>query len=229
MKYCNLISTILLLILLPGVLFAQTTPLSTLEQKFSYAMGFRVVEQLQQKLEQTGIQLDEITFTQAIQDALSGAQPQLSGEEIKAVLQIYQTKQFMKQATVTIANKQRGDAFRKANRAKDGVIETASGLQYRVLEEGRGKQPVTTNTVVLHYRGTHVNGEEFDSSYADSEPATAGLDEVIDGWREALQLMQEGARWELVVPPELAYGDQGSGNIGPNETLIFEIELISVK
>ncbi len=223
-----LVSITVLLASLPRIATAQAS-LSTQEQKFSYAMGIRVVEQLQQKLEQAGMQLDTSTFTQGIQDALSGAQPQLSREEIQAVLQIHQTQRFMKQATVAMANKRAGDAFRVANQAKDSVIETASGLQYRVLEEGAGKQPDATDTVVVHYRGTLVNGEEFDSSYAGGEPVTFDLNGVIDGWREALQMMQEGAKWELVIPPELAYGDQGSGKIGPNETLIFEIELITVK
>ncbi|MCP4379482.1 MAG: FKBP-type peptidyl-prolyl cis-trans isomerase [bacterium] len=224
------ISTAVLIASLPGISVAQT-PLLTQEQKFGYAMGFRMATQLQQKLVQAGMPLDTSTFAQGVQDALSGAQAQLSKEEVQAVIQIYQTQQFVKQATVAMNNKRAGGAFRKANRAKDGVIETASGLQYRVLEKGVGKHPAATDAVVMHYRGTLVNGEEFDSSYARSEPATFDLngEEVIGGWREALQLMQKGARWELVLPPELAYGAKGSGDIGPNETLIYEIKLISVK
>ena len=232
MTYKILIIVAVLLASLPGISVAQA-PLSTQKQKFSYAMGFHMVTQLQQKLEQAGMPFDTSTFAQGIEDALSGAQPQLSSVEIQAVIQIQQAQQFVKQATVATTNKQAGDSFREANRSKDGVIETASGLQYRVLDEGAGKQPAATSTVVVHYRGTLVNGEEFDSSYARGEPATfVGLDGgVIGGWREALQLMQKGAKWELVIPPELAYGAQGSGDnvIGPNETLIFEIELISVK
>ena len=205
-------------------------PLSTPEQKFSYAMGVRVATQLQQKLGLAGTQLDTSTFIQGIQDVLTGAQSQLSREEIQSVLQIQQTQQYMmKQASVGITNKRTGDSFRKANRAKDGVIETASGLQYRVLAEGTGVQPTLNNSVVMHYLGRHVNGDEFANTYESGTPETFNLNEVIAGWQEVLQLMQEGAKWELVMPPELAYGDIGSDNVGPNETLIFEIELISVE
>jgi FKBP-type peptidyl-prolyl cis-trans isomerase FklB len=143
--------------------------------------------------------------------------------------QLYMTQQAMKQATEAMNNKLAGDRSREKNRDKKGVIETGSGLQYRVLKEGEGKKPTVTDTVVVQYRGTLVNGKEFNSSYARGEPATLDLNKVIDGLREALMLMREGAKWEVVIPPKLAYGEQGSGNIGPNETLIYEIELIRVK
>ena len=126
-----------------------------------------------------------------------------------------------------------GASFRETNRSSEGVVETTSGLQYRVLREGEGKKPVVTDTVVVGYRGSLVNGEEFDSSHARGEFATVDLnqEELIAGWREALQLMREGAKLELVLPPELAYGARGNSDlgIGPAETLIYEIELISVK
>ncbi|MGI9287104.1 MAG: FKBP-type peptidyl-prolyl cis-trans isomerase [Pseudomonadales bacterium] len=232
MRHKTLISLAVLLASLPGISVAEA-PLSTQKQKFSYAMGVRMATQLQQKLEQGGMPLDSSSFEKGIQDALSGAQPQLSPTEIQAVIQIYRTQHYMKRASIAESNKRAGDSFRKANKAKNGVVETTSGLQYRVLEEGAGKQPAATDTVVVHYRGTRVNGKEFDSSYTRGEPATfVGLSEgIIDGWREALQLMQKGAKWELVIPPELAYGTEGSGDIGigPDQTLIYQIELLSVK
>ena len=228
MIHKTLISIVMLGVSLPCSSVAQA-PLSTQKQKFSYAMGFRVVTQVLKKLEQTGVPLDASKFDQGIQDALSGSPSKLSVEEIQAVIQVYQTQQFVKQATVAMTNKRKGESFRGDNRNKDGVIETSSGLQYRVLEEGVGDTSASINTVVVHYRGMLVNGEEFDSSYTNNGPVTLDLKEVVSGWKEALQLMQKGAKWELVIPPELAYGAKGSGNIGPNETLIYEVKLINVK
>ncbi len=115
------------------------------------------------------------------------------------------------------------------NKKKEGVKTLPSGLQYKVIKEGTGKTPKATDTVVTQYKGTLVNGTEFDSSYKRGEPATFPVNGVIRGWTEALQLMKEGSTWQIVVPPELAYGEQGAGPIGPNATLIFEVELVSVK
>ena len=126
-------------------------------------------------------------------------------------------------------NKQEGAAFLAENKKKQGVKTLPSGLQYKVIKEGTGKMPKATDTVVTQYKGTLVNGKEFDSSYKRGEPATFPVNGVIRGWTEALQLMKEGSTWQIVVPPELAYGEQGAGPIGPNATLIFEVELISVK
>ena len=127
-------------------------------------------------------------------------------------------------------NLEAGQAFLEANKKKEGVIALPSGLQYKVITEGKGKQPKSTDTVVAHYRGTLTNGTEFDSSYKRNEPATFPVAGVIKGWQEALPLMKEGAKWQVYIPAELGYGPRGAGAIiGPNEVLIFDIELVSVK
>jgi FKBP-type peptidyl-prolyl cis-trans isomerase len=126
--------------------------------------------------------------------------------------------------------KQAGEQFLTANRSKEGVVELPSGLQYKILQQGNGPKPTADDTVVCNYRGTLVNGEEFDSSYKRGEPATFPVNRVIKGWTEALQLMPVGSKWQLFIPPQLAYGERGAGNgdIPPNSTLIFEVELISI-
>ena len=127
------------------------------------------------------------------------------------------------------AGREKGEAFLTENAKKEGVKTLPSGLQYRVLKEGDGKHPTKADQVVVHYRGTLIDGREFDSSYKRGEPAKFGVTQVIKGWTEALQLMKEGSKWMLYIPWQLAYGDKGSGKlIGPNETLVFEVELIAV-
>jgi FKBP-type peptidyl-prolyl cis-trans isomerase FklB len=127
-------------------------------------------------------------------------------------------------------NKKAGDAFLAANKTKEGVVTLPSGLQYKILKEGTGPKPTPSDSVVCNYRGTLIDGKEFDSSYKRGQPATFPVGQVIKGWTEALQLMPVGSKWELFVPPDLAYGDRGAGpDIGPGATLIFEVELISIK
>ncbi|HEY7160344.1 MAG TPA: FKBP-type peptidyl-prolyl cis-trans isomerase, partial [Acidobacteriota bacterium] len=127
-------------------------------------------------------------------------------------------------------NKKKGDAFLAENKTKEGVVTTASGLQYKVLRPGKGPKPKLEDTVTTHYRGTLLDGTEFDSSYKRNEPVSFQLKGVIPGWTEALQLMETGAKWQIFIPADLAYGPKGAGGvIGPNETLIFEVELISIQ
>ncbi len=126
--------------------------------------------------------------------------------------------------------REKGEAFLAENAKKEGVKTLPSGLQYKVLKDGTGKQPTKEDTVSVHYKGTLVDGREFDSSYKRGEPAEFGVTQVIKGWTEALQLMKEGAKWQIFLPSSLAYGDRGAGDlIGPNETLVFEVELLKVK
>ncbi len=128
------------------------------------------------------------------------------------------------------AGREKGEAFLAENAKKEGVKSLPSGLQYKVLKEGTGKQPEKSDTVSVHYKGTLIDGKEFDSSYKRGEPAEFGVTQVIKGWTEALQLMKEGAKWQLFIPAQLAYGERGAGDlIGPNETLVFEVELLKVK
>lgn len=200
--------------------------LKTDKQKFSYTAGY----QIGQNLKRQNLDLDSKTFSQGVQDAMTSAKPRLKPEEMQAAVQNQQKKDMEKQAAVAKKNLDAGLAFLEANKKKDGVTTTASGLQYKVITEGKGKQPKSTDTVVAHYRGTLINGTEFDSSYQRNEPATFPVAGVIRGWQEVLPLMQEGAKWQVYIPSDLAYGPRGAGKeIGPNEVLIFDIELVSVK
>jgi FKBP-type peptidyl-prolyl cis-trans isomerase FklB len=200
--------------------------LKTDKQKFSYTAGY----QIGQNLKRQNLDLDSKTFSQGVQDAIANAKPRLKPEEMQAAIQAQQKKDMEKQAAAAKKNLDAGLAFLEANKKKDGVVTLPSGLQYKVITEGKGKQPKSTDTVVAHYRGTLINGTEFDSSYQRNEPATFPVAGVIKGWQEALPLMKEGAKWQVYIPSDLAYGPRGAGGeIGPNEALIFDIELLSVK
>jgi FKBP-type peptidyl-prolyl cis-trans isomerase FklB len=200
------------------------------QQKFSYSVGFQVGQQIFQRMQSSAdIDLDAAAFAEAIEDVFSGGEPKLAVEEMQAVLEAERSRQIEKRQALGAQNEQRGTEFMAANKAKDGVEMTASGIHYRVIEAGSGKQPGAEDTVVVHYAGQLVDGTEFDSSYKRGQPATFSLGGIIKGWQEILPLMQEGAKWEIVIPPALAYGPNGGGSIGPNETLVFTIELIEVK
>lgn len=193
-------------------------------QKFSYLLGF----QAGQDIKQRNLDVDPRVFAQGMRDALSGKASRLAPEEIRAVVAAQRQKEWERHEALMRKNQEASRAFLEANGKKHGVVTLPSGLQYRVIQEGRGKQPKTEDTVVVHYRGTLINGTEFDSSYQRNEPAIFSVDNVIKGWQEVLPLMQEGAKWQIYVPPELAYGAHGGGAIGPNETLIFDIELLTI-
>jgi FKBP-type peptidyl-prolyl cis-trans isomerase FklB len=200
--------------------------LKTDKQKFSYSAGY----QIGQNLKRQNLDLDSRAFSQGAQDAIANAKPRLKPEEMQAAFQAQQKKDMEKQAAAAKKNLDAGQAFLEANKKKEGVTTTASGLQYKIITEGKGKQPKSTDTVVAHYRGTLINGTEFDSSYQRNEPATFPVGGVIKGWQEALPLMKEGSKWQIYIPSDLAYGPRGAGGeIGPNEVLIFDIELLSVK
>jgi FKBP-type peptidyl-prolyl cis-trans isomerase FklB len=142
----------------------------------------------------------------------------------------FQKEVMAKQAEVAKKNKAEGEAFLAENKKKEGVKTTASGLQYKVIKPGKGKKPKSSDTVTVNYRGTLIDGTEFDSSYKRGQPATFQVSGVIPGWTEGLQLMEEGAKWQLFIPSNLAYGERGAGGvIGPNATLIFEVELLSIQ
>ena len=154
----------------------------------------------------------------------------MTSVQMEAALEMFQQQQNLRRNTAAETGQSRGKAFQAEYSQRQGVMVTASGLQYRVIEMGEGRSPGPADTVVVHYVGQLIDGTEFDSSRGRGTPATFSLGGIIPGWREALQLMREGDVWEVVIPSELAYGAQGAGaSIGPNETLVFEIELISVK
>lgn len=200
------------------------------KDKVSYAIGLNIGKSMKQE----GLDINPDALAAAMKDVFAGAKPQLTDEQVQQVMQDFQKKMMAKQMAAREEglgkNKAEGEKFLADNKKKAGIKTTASGLQYKVITAGTGKTPKATDTVKTHYRGTLINGTEFDSSYKRGEPAEFPVNGVIKGWTEALQLMKEGAKWQLFIPSELAYGERGAGkDIGPNSTLIFDIELLSVK
>lgn len=208
----------------------QTIELKTDRDKASYSIGVDVGQTFgKQNLEL----IPEIT-ARGLEDGMKGSDLMLTKEEMEETLQKFSEEMMAKQNSVMSEagekNKKEGEEFLAANKDKEGVITTASGLQYKVITEGAGRTPKATDTVETHYRGTLIDGKEFDSSYSRGQPATFPVSGVIPGWTEALLLMKEGSKWQLFIPSDLAYGPRGAGgDIGPNATLIFDIELISIK
>jgi len=206
--------------------FAQALPeLTTDKQKASYALGLQVA----QNLIRQGLDVDGAAFALAVRDALTGDPMRLDVETMRSAVAAYREQKVTENAAKLQANRESGDEFRAEHRKQKGVTATASGLQYKVLKAGSGRQPKATDAVLVHYSGTLIDGIEFDSSVRRGKPAELKLDSVIKGWQEAVPLMKEGGKWQLVIPPELAYGERGTpGSIGPGATLVFEIELIAV-
>ena len=203
--------------------------LETSEQRLSYGVALG----LGQRMAAEGMPIDVAAFSAGISDALEGAEPRLTQEEIQAELQGYQEKmaaqQQEAQAAAATANQAASEAFLAENANREGVVVTESGLQYEIVEAGEGAIPSADDEVEVHYRGTLIDGTEFDSSYSRGQTVTFGVGQVIAGWTEALQLMPAGSKWNLYIPSELAYGAGGAGQmIGPNSALVFEVELISI-
>ena len=211
--------------------FAQSkTELKTEDDKVSYSIGLDIGNTFKKQ----NMDINTDILMAGLHDAMSGAKPLLTDEQVKETMTTYSQKMREKQAAqakeASAKNSAAGEKFLAENKTKEGVKTTASGLQYKVLKEGSGTPPKENDTVVVNYKGTLINGTEFDSSYKRGEPATFPVNRVIKGWTEALQLMKPGAKYQLFIPADLAYGERGAGqDIGPNETLIFEVELMSVK
>ena len=203
--------------------------LETTEQRLSYGIAYG----LGKRMQADSVPMDVDAFSAGLRDALEDNEPLLTQEEITAEMQAYQEKaaaeQQATQAAMGEANAAAAAAFLADNASKEGVTVTESGLQYEVIEAGEGPMPGPDDTVEVHYRGTLVDGTEFDSSYARGETVSFGVGQVIAGWTEALQLMPVGSKWRLVIPPELGYGAGGAGQlIGPNAALVFDVELVSI-
>lgn len=204
---------------------AQSEPaLESVTQRFSYAVGL----QLGQRLSSQGLQdVDSAAIAAAIEDVLNRREPRLSIADMQEAATAYQAMLNERLAEQAAANSKAENEFLAANKTRDGIVELPSGVQYRIIEEGEGAQPAKDAEVTVHYRGRLIDGTEFDSSYQRGEPTNLKLDQVIEGWQEVLPQMKEGAKWEIFVPSALAYGDRGAGTaIGPNQTLVFEIELM---
>jgi FKBP-type peptidyl-prolyl cis-trans isomerase FklB len=213
---------------------AAAVPLKTRKEKFSYALGMNIGTGYSQGLKKQSVEVDWNLLAQGLKDAAAGSKTRLTQEEAQAVLNEVQTEvkkqQQEKTQQAAAANKTEGEAFLAANKSKDGVVTLPSGLQYKILTAGTGPKPTASDSVKCNYRGTLINGTEFDSSYKRGQPATFAVGQVIKAWTEALQLMPVGSKWQLFVPSSLAYGERGAGaEIGPNATLIFEVELLSIE
>jgi FKBP-type peptidyl-prolyl cis-trans isomerase FklB len=203
--------------------------METLQDKVSYGIGLRIGRDF--KAQQ--VELNPDLLMKGIEDGLAGVDPLLTDEQIRETMVAFQqemmTREKARLEEASTKNAGEGKKYLEENAKKEGVVTLPSGLQYKVITEGTGKQPAATDMVKVHYRGTLVDGTEFDSSYSRNEPAEFPVGGVIPGWTEALQLMKEGAKWQLALPPELAYGERGAGpRIGPNATLLFEVELLEV-
>ena len=207
-----------------------TSALETDSQKFGYAIGVDLGKSLQPVKQD----VDITALKAGLDDVFSGTEPKLDDaarEEVKnTVAKKMQERQMQERLAQAEKATAEGEKFLTENKAKDGVKTTESGLQYEVLTEGKGTKPTAQDRVTVHYKGTLINGETFDSSYDRGQPVTFPLANVIPGWTEGVQLMTPGSKYRFVIPAALAYGERGAGvKIGPNETLIFEVELISVE
>jgi len=205
---------------------ALSAEIDTPEKKFSYVLGI----QFGQQLKNEGIMVDAAAFAAGIDDVLRGNAPKMSMQEMQAALQAGKNKLIMEKQAEAQAAMEVGKAFLEKNKKQKGVVVLPSGLQYIELKAGKGNSPGAESKVTVHYRGALIDGTVFDSSYKRGEPTSFSLDGVIPGFREAISMMKPGAKWKVFIPPDLGYGPNGAGGaIGPNETLIFEIELLSVE
>jgi FKBP-type peptidyl-prolyl cis-trans isomerase len=208
---------------------ADETTLKSEKDKVSYTIGVFSGKNLKQQ----SVDVDRDIMLKGIKVGLSGEKILLTDQEMQEVMTAFQKELTAKQAEIRKVegekNKKEGEAFLSENKKKEGVKTLPSGLQYKVIKEGTGKTPKATDAVVAHYRGTRLDGTEFDSSIKRNEPATFKLDNVIQGWREAVLMMKEGSKWQIFIPSNLAYGENGAGPIPPNAALIFEVELIRIE
>jgi FKBP-type peptidyl-prolyl cis-trans isomerase FklB len=228
---------------LAPVCWAAASPdaptLKTDKEKISYALGMDLGNQLRR----ASIEVNPALFGQGLKDALSGGKTLLTEEQVRAVISGLQTEQKRKEADgkkgtgenepdlemLAAYNAKAGEAFLAANKKKEGVVTLPSGLQYKILKEGKGPKPALGDTVTCHFRATLLNGTELDDSRRRGQPKTVKVNGAIKAFTEALQLMPVGSKWELFVPPGLAYGESGTGPIGPNATLKYELELLAIQ
>lgn len=225
MKFPALAASVLLALANAHAADKASGPLSSEAQRTSYAIGIDVG----QSLARQGVMPDVDAFLMGVQDGLSGTKPRITPEQYQSAMASLTKSVNDRFKETAKINLDAGKAFLADNKKQPGVTELSSGLQYKELRKGSGAHPKAGETVVAHYTGTLIDGTKFDSTKDRNEPATIPLDGVIKGWQEALPLMTVGSRWQIFVPPNLAYGVKGQGVIGPNQTLVFEIELLEIK
>jgi len=217
---------LMLVALLTGPVMAQDV--TSDKGKLSYAVGWDIGEDIKRR----GAEFDVETIVAAIRDSASGKDPQVPAEDMIAMLTELQQKVRQEQAEafqkLSDENQKAAEDFLAANLSKNGIVALPSGIQYRVIEEGEGARPGMESTVKVHYRGSKINGHEFDSSFARGVPEEFAVNAVLKGWQEVLPLMKTGATWQVFVPPELAFGNRGNPPVGPNEALIFDLKLVEI-
>lgn len=217
---------IVLIALMAGPVMAQDV--TTDKGKLSYAVGWDIGEDIQRR----GAEFDVETIITAIRDSSAGKDPQVPAEEMVAMLTELQKKVRQEQAEafqkLAEENQVKSEEFLQANLTKNGIVALPSGIQYRIIEEGDGSRPGMESTVKVHYRGSKINGHEFDSSFARGVPEEFTVSTVLKGWQEVLPLMKTGATWQVFVPPELAFGARGNPPVGPNEALMFDLKLVEI-
>lgn len=233
------ILTLMGVLLIASISFAQkktdkAPALKTQKDKVSYVVGYDLGSKIGGDIKKQGLDFNIDAFVRGMREAISGTKATLPDSEMTSAMMAFQQSMMEKQQTAArIAGEKKekeGTEFLAANAKKDSVKVLASGLQYKILREGTGAMPTANDTVTTHYRGRLLDGKVFDESYSRGEPISFPVTGVIKGWTEALQLMKVGSKWELYIPASLAYGERGAGQmIGPNETLVFEVELIAVK
>jgi FKBP-type peptidyl-prolyl cis-trans isomerase FklB len=229
MKYCTTLLICAVVLGLPASAQKKVT-FKTQNDSISYIIGMNIGKDMKNR----GISVNPDLMLKGLRDGLNDAKSIISEADVQRCMTAFQQEMMAKQQEesrkIADKNKKEGDAFLAKNKNRDSVVTQPSGLQYKVLRPGTGKTPTAKDTVIVNYRGTLIDGKEFDNSYKRGEPITFPVGGVIKGWVEALQLMKEGDKWELYIPSDLAYGERGAGQmIGPNSVLIFEVELVSVK
>jgi FKBP-type peptidyl-prolyl cis-trans isomerase FklB len=207
---------------------AMAQDVSTEKGKLSYAVGWDIGEDIKRR----GAEFDVETIIAAIRDSSAGRDPQVPAEEMVAMLTELQRKVRQEQAEafqkLAEENQQKSEEFLQKNLSKNGIVALPSGVQYRVIDEGEGSRPGMESTVKVHYRGSKIDGLEFDSSFARGVPEEFTVNAVLKGWQEVLPLMKTGATWQVFVPPELAFGTRGNPPVGPNEALVFDLKLVEI-
>ena len=210
------------LLAMPSLSRADADAFKNDQDKVSYSMGV----DMGRNLHQQGIEVNPDVLLQGLKDGVAGAGTKMTDEEMKTTMQTFITKMRDKMLT---DNKKKGEDYLVENAKKDGWKSTKSGLQYKIVTAGTGAKPTAADTVSVNYRGTKIDGTEFDSSYKRNEPAEFPVGAVIPGWTEALQMMPVGSKWDLAIPANIAYGENAPPEIGPNSVLLFEVELLSIK
>ena len=217
---------LILVALMTGPVMAQDV--TSEKGKLSYAVGWDIGEDIKRR----GAEFDVETIVTAIRDSAAGKDPQVPAEDMIAMLTELQQKVRQEQAEafqkLSEENQKAAEEFLAANLSKNGIVALPSGIQYRVIEEGEGARPGMESTVKVHYRGSKINGHEFDSSFARGVPEEFAVNAVLKGWQEVLPLMKTGATWQVFVPPELAFGNRGNPPVGPNEALMFDLKLVEI-